>query len=86
MDHKLLMLLIQDFAQVATLAGQRLDPSSIEVQMLTAPHRPPSRLPVGKMAVYVFRYKDAVLKVGKAGPKSAARYIRVVAQQGPISS
>jgi hypothetical protein len=33
-----------------------------------APHRPPSRLPPGEMAVYAFT-KDGV-KAGKAGPNS----------------
>lgn len=39
-----------------------------------APHRPPGRLPSGSMAVYVFSYGDIVLKVGKAGSNSGARY------------
>lgn len=66
--------LIQDFLRVAALAEARLDESEIEVETLKAPHRPPSRLPTGKMAVYVFSYGDTVLKVGKAGPNSGARY------------
>jgi len=66
--------LIQDFLRVASLAGAHLAESEIEVETLNAPHRPPSRLPAGKMAVYVFSYGDTVLKVGKAGPNSGARY------------
>ncbi|RLT32942.1 MAG: hypothetical protein DWI57_18030 [Chloroflexi bacterium] len=66
--------LIQDFLLVAKLAEARLDKSEIEVEILKAPHRPPSRLPAGKMAVYIFSYGDIVLKVGQAGPKSGARY------------
>ena len=66
--------LIQDFLRVAALAGARLNESEIEVETLKAPHRPPSRIPAGKMAVYVFSYGDTVLKVGKAGPNSGARY------------
>ena len=66
--------LIQDFLRVAALAGARLAESEIEVETLKAPHRPPSRLPAGKMAVYVFSCGDTVLKVGKAGPNSGARY------------
>lgn len=66
--------LIKDFLQVAALAGTRLDESSIQVETLNSPHRPPNRLPAGKMAVYVFRYGEIALKVGKAGPNSAARF------------
>ena len=66
--------LIQDFLRVAALAGARLAASEIEAETLQAPHRPPSRLPAGKTAVYVFSYGDTVLKVGKAGPNSGARY------------
>lgn len=66
---------IEDFLRVAALAGARLDESQIEVETLKAPHRPPSCLPAGNMAVYVFSYGDTVLKVGKAGPNSGARYI-----------
>ena len=67
--------LMRDFRQVAALAGQNLDASAIEVEVLKAPHRPPSRLPAGKMAVYLFSYGTSVLKIGKAGPNSGARYI-----------
>ena len=66
--------LIQDFLRIAALAGERFVESEIEVEALRAPHRPPSRLPAGMMAVYVFSYGDTVLKVGKAGPNSGARY------------
>lgn len=67
--------LVRDFLQVATLAGKSLDKSAVEVEILKAPHRPPSRLPPGKMAVYLFSYGTSVLKIGKAGPNSEARYI-----------
>lgn len=60
--------------RVAELAEARIARSDIEVETLKAPHRPPSRLPSGRMAVYVFSYGDTVLKVGKAGPNSGARY------------
>lgn len=60
--------------RVAELAEARIARSDIEVETLKAPHRPPGRLPSGKMAVYVFSYGDIVLKVGKAGPNSGARY------------
>ena len=65
---------IEDFRIVAELAGVRLCPHDIEIEKLPAPHKPPSRLPPGKMAVYVFHSGTTCLKVGKAGPKSQARY------------
>lgn len=66
--------LIDDFLKVAALAGRTLCAADIEVEVLNAPHRPPTRLPPGKMAVYLFSYGPTVLKIGKAGPKSNARY------------
>lgn len=63
-----------DFVKVAALAGVEIPRSDIQIAYLPAPHRPPSSLPVGKLAVYVFMYIDKCLKVGKAGPNSAARY------------
>jgi hypothetical protein len=62
------------FAQAAALAGVAIASSDIEVQVLPAPHKAPSVLPRGKSAVYVFMYGDRCLKVGKAGPRSAARF------------
>jgi len=66
--------LVEGFMKVAMLASVELGRSSVEVEILNAPHSPPSRLPSGKMAVYVFAYGDKVLKVGKVGPRSNARY------------
>ena len=63
-----------DFLAVATLAGLAIGPGDIEVQHLDQPHQPPSSLPVGMSAVYVFLMGEQCLKVGKAGPKSAARF------------
>ena len=65
---------IEDFRVAAKLAGIQLSPHDIEIEKLPAPHKPPSRLPLGKMAVYVFHSGTTCLKVGKAGPKSQARY------------
>lgn len=62
------------FAQAAGLAGISISISEIEVRFDAAPHVPPSSLPAGKMAVYVFMLGEKCLKVGKAGPKSAARF------------
>lgn len=67
-------VIADDFAKAAALAGVEIPRSDIQVACLPAPHRPPSSLPAGKLAVYVFMYGDRCLKVGKAGPNSAARY------------
>lgn len=68
-------LLLEDFLTVADIARIKINRDQISVEILTAPHRPPSRLPAGKMAIYVFVYGDTTLKVGKAGSNSQARYI-----------
>ena len=66
--------LAKDFITVASLAGIPLSADDLNVESLRAPHHPPSRLPVGKAAVYVFCYDGRALKIGKAGPNSSARY------------
>jgi len=66
--------LLADFLSVARLAGAGLARESIDIEILRKPHRPPTRLPPGKMAVYVFSDDERVLKVGKVGPRSQARY------------
>lgn len=63
-----------NFAKVAHLAGVELPPDAIGIEKLPAPHVPPTRLPAGKMAVYVFTRGPEVLKVGKVGARSQARY------------
>jgi hypothetical protein len=65
---------IDDFKTVARLAGVELSNGAINTENLPAPHVPPSRLPFGKIAVYVFSRGTDVLKVGKVGTKSQARY------------
>jgi hypothetical protein len=65
---------LTDFLTVANLAGHPLSPNELECEYLPAPHRAPSRLPTGRMAVYCFWSGGSWLKVGKAGPNSQARY------------
>ncbi|HVA15670.1 MAG TPA: hypothetical protein VNF99_20655 [Stellaceae bacterium] len=65
---------IADFRTVARLAGIALPERAIAIEKLAAPHVPPTRLPTGKIAVYVFSNGPDVLKVGKVGAKSQARY------------
>jgi hypothetical protein len=62
------------FVNVADLARASIRRQDIEVERLEAPHKPPSRLPKGKMAAYGFWCSGEWLKIGIAGPKSNARY------------
>lgn len=66
--------IVDDFIRVANLAGVSISKRDIVVEKLPAPHSPPTSQPVSKMAVYVFLWGDQCLKVGKAGPRSQARY------------
>jgi len=60
--------------QVATLAAVELSPADVRLELLSAPHRPPGALPQGTQAIYAFLLGDGCLKVGKAGPKTQARF------------
>ena len=66
--------LAKDFTKVAYLADMPLSAEDLSVESLRAPHKPPSRLPVGKAAVYVFCHEGRALKIGKVGSNSSARY------------
>ena len=66
--------LLDDFRKVVALAGVFLPPAALSFEVLPAPHIPPSVLPKGKAAVYVFIWNGVCLKVGKVGPKSQARF------------
>ena len=63
-----------DFVRVAEIAGHPISEDAIAIDTLRAPHMPPPRLQAGKMAVYVFAFGQTVLKVGKVGQKSSARF------------
>jgi hypothetical protein len=63
------------FADVLKLATSTFDTEEIELVLLPKPHKPPSSLPRGKMAVYSFFHDEKCLKVGKVGAKSQARYV-----------
>ena len=63
-----------DFVTVAELGHALIRHEDLKVEYLEAPHKPPSVLPAGKMAVYGFWHSGAWLKVGMAGPNSNARY------------
>jgi hypothetical protein len=64
---------LSDFQQTLPLAGIDANSVQLDVQDRGCPHIP-SALPRGKMAVYIFVVGDRVLKVGKVGPNSNARF------------
>ncbi len=65
---------MRGFLQAAALANLPLAPEDVKVELLSAPHRPPTNLPVGKMAVYAFWSDGCWLKIGRVGPNSGPRY------------
>jgi hypothetical protein len=65
---------IDAFIMVAELARDPISIVDINVEYLSAPHRPRS-LPRGSMAVYAFWGDGSWLKIGKVGAKSNARYV-----------
>jgi len=66
---------IQALCNAAGNAGLNVEPGSLELLQWNAgaEHRPMA-LPSGKAAVYIFKWKDSYLKVGKVNAKSNARY------------
>jgi hypothetical protein len=66
--------LIRCFLQVAQLSGLNVADADVRVDFTPAPHRRPGRLPTDSQGVYIFFLGDTCLKVGKAGPKTAARF------------
>ena len=74
MNSELAENLINDFRKVCDIAGVELNHGDVSYEVLAKPHRPPSKIPPECMAVYMFFYEGRALKVGKAGPKSQARY------------
>lgn len=79
----------------ASSAGTDGWPCEMRGESLPAPHRPPSGLPTGYGAVYAFALRSSytaaagagrVLKVGKVGPNSAARFTSQHYSPGPARS
>lgn len=59
--------------EVSGALGKTLDKRKYEIVDRGVPHIP-KLLPAGKMGIYTFWYDGKFLKIGKAGPKSNARY------------
>jgi hypothetical protein len=72
--NELISNAVSDFGKVAALAHAELSIDSIIVEIFRQPHRPPTSLPSGEIAVYTFFHNGRALKIGKVGPKSSARY------------
>jgi hypothetical protein len=72
---KLVSEALADFRKAAAMADAAFIVDSITVEIARSPHRQPTSLPAGKMAVYAFFLNGQALKVGKVGPNSNARYI-----------
>jgi hypothetical protein len=65
---------LADFQQVGILAGAEIAADKITIEIRGKPHRAPTSLPIGRMAVYAFFLDGKALKIGKAGRKTSARY------------
>jgi hypothetical protein len=65
---------VSDFLAVAALARDPISRAEFDIEYLPAPHVPPSRLSSRTRAVYGFCHGGIWLKIGKASPKSNARY------------
>ena len=63
-----------DFGKVSSLARAEFSVEAIATEIALKPHVAPKILPVGRTAVYAFFLNGQALKVGKVGPKSAARF------------
>ena len=77
---------LQDLVKVLCIAGIAYKDGDIQIEDLGVPHVPPKTIPEGKMAVYSFFYNGRALKVGKAGPKSKARYTSLHYSSGSAPS
>lgn len=52
--------------------GNKLE--DYEIEDMGCPHEQPKKLPSGRSAIYIFIYKDEVLKIGRANSNSKARF------------
>lgn len=66
-------LIVGEFTQWARGQGLNHVRAEVRIEPLGIPHTP-KPLPQGWQGVYCFMYREAWLKVGKAGPKSALRW------------
>lgn len=60
--------------EVSSVLGKSIDNEKYEIIDRGTPHKPKA-LPRGMMGVYTFFYEGKFMKIGKAGPKSSARFL-----------
>jgi len=67
---------LEDLCNAALLAGFNVNPNDLALLQWDAGNQThiPCALPVNTAAVYIFKWNNIYLKVGKAGPNSNARY------------
>lgn len=61
------------FGQICILLGEPIDTNKIKIIERNAPHKY-QKLPENSMGIYMFKYKDEFLKIGKVNSKSNARF------------
>ena len=61
-------------SEISEVLGKEILSTGYRFEFLGVPHSAPKSLDNGKMAIYIFKYKDTYLKIGKVGAKSKARY------------
>ena len=59
--------------QICTLLGEPIDTNKIKIFYHKAPHQY-EKLPDNSMGIYMLKYKDKFLKIGKVNSKSNARF------------
>ena len=59
---------------VSLAIGKPIPKEKYEILDRGLPHLQPTRLPSGKMAVYMFLFNNKFLKIGKANHRSNARF------------
>ena len=74
MNEKEIQSIMKNFMQIANLSGIDISKDNLTSEIMGCPHEPPTDLPKGRVAVYVFCHNKKCLKVGKAGPKSKPRF------------
>jgi hypothetical protein len=60
--------------EVSLAIGKPISRDTYEIVDRGLPHIPPTRLPAGKMAIYMFLLGNEFLKIGKANQRSNARF------------
>lgn len=67
---------IQELFKIGIKLGLKVKSNEMKLEIWKAGSiHSPKQLPEGYSAVYIFKYKDKYLKVGKANSKSKARYL-----------